>query len=441
MVLKVFGWGRSTYSHSALLEYATSESLPENENGRGVIPRGLGRSYGDSALNSGGILLDSKRLNCLQIDKNSGVAIVGGGVSISTLENESMKDGYFPFVVPGTAKVTLGGAIASDIHGKSHHKIGSFSNQLLEIKLLNSAGIIMTIRPSGETAELFWATVGGMGLTGMIVEATLKLKKIETSFVNVQEKRVQNLDELLEVLIEFNQNHYYTVAWIDLSGKFQGRGIVSGADHIPSAELPSKLIRKKLISSPLRERFIFYPFRFSLINKHTIKAFNAIWFYKPVGKRVQNVQKYMHPLDGISNWNVIYGKKGFIQYQFVVPFEEVESLKLVIAKLKDEKCFSFLTVLKSFGESSNGLIGFPMKGLTLAVDLPVGNRRLLQVLDEIDDLVLRSGGRIYLTKDSRMSADHLEFMYPKIKRWKSIKKEVDPENYWQSDQGRRLNLC
>jgi decaprenylphospho-beta-D-ribofuranose 2-oxidase len=392
-------------------------------------------------LNSGGILLESKKLNSLQIDHKTGVAVVGGGVAISTLENESLKFGYFPFVVPGTAKVTLGGAIASDIHGKSHHKIGSFSNHLLEIKLLDASGLITAIQPDGETSDLFWATVGGMGLTGMIVEATLKLMKIETSFVKVHEKRVQNLDELLEIVNKLNESHNYTVAWVDLSGKFQGRGIVSGANHVSSVELPTKLIPKKLIPSGLRERNIFYPLRFSLINRFTIKVFNAVWFYKPLGKKIQHIQRYMHPLDGISNWNVLYGQKGFIQYQFVVPFEEVEILKLIIAKLKIEKCASFLTVLKSFGEASRGLIGFPMEGWTLAIDLPVGNGRLFKILDEVDDLVLRGGGRIYLTKDSRMRSHHLISMYPEIERWKSIKNEVDPRNCWQSDQGRRLNLC
>jgi decaprenylphospho-beta-D-ribofuranose 2-oxidase len=344
-------------------------------------------------------------------------------------------------VVPGTAKVTLGGAIASDIHGKSHHKVGSFSCHLVEMKILDSKGNISVIQPCGETSDLFWATVGGMGLTGLIVEATINLMKIETAFVSVSEKRVKSLDELIQTLMKFNVEHHYTVAWVDLSGDFRGRGIVSAADHILLKDLPQNLEPTKLKSVRQTERSLPIPFGFCLINNFTIRVFNFLWLHKPLGRAVQQIQKYMHPLDGFSNWNILYGKRGFVQYQFVIPIDKHSVLKLILAKLQAEKCASFLTVLKTLGQPSKGLIGFPMEGWTLAIDLPLGNRNLNRILSELDDLVLRASGRLYLTKDSRMRPEHLDFMYPEIQRWKSIKSEFDSENYWQSDQGRRLKLC
>jgi decaprenylphospho-beta-D-ribofuranose 2-oxidase len=257
----------------------------------------------------------------------------------------------------------------------------------------------------------------------------------------VSEKRVNELENLLETLLEFNQNYLYTVAWIDLSGKYTGRGIVSGANHAPANEYSKDSHPETLI--PLARREIRVPFfpNLSLINSATIRIFNALWFYKPLGKKIQHVQKYMHPLDSISNWNEIYGVRGFIQYQFVIPFENESVLKQILVKLADYRCSSFLAVLKSFGESSNGLISFPQNGWTLAIDLPIRDPIINQLLREIDQLVLKAKGRLYLTKDSRMNHTHLPLMYPELATWKEVKNLVDPHNIWQSDQGRRLHLC
>jgi decaprenylphospho-beta-D-ribofuranose 2-oxidase len=184
-----------------------------------------------------------------------------------------------------------------------------------------------------------------------------------------------------------------------------------------------------------------YPFKFGVINQVSIRIFNSIWYHKPLGKRIQHVQNYMHPLDGIRNWKTVYGDGGFIQYQFVIPFDRVDTLRKILYKLQTGNCGSILTVLKSFGQNSNGLIGFPMNGWTLAIDLPKKKQNLVQVLRDLDQIVLGAGGRIYLTKDSRMNHSHLSLMYPSLNEWKRIKKEIDPENQWQSDQGRRLKLC
>jgi decaprenylphospho-beta-D-ribofuranose 2-oxidase len=441
MIKRVSGWGRSLHSFTDLQLARSLDCLVEKSAERGVIARGLGRSYGDSAGNTGGMTLELRHFDGIQIDTTSATATLGSGVTIQKLEEECLALGYFPFVVPGTAKVTVGGAIASDIHGKSHHRVGSFSNHIIEIKLITSDGRERTIFPSGETSDLFWATVGGMGLTGIILEAKIRLRKIETSFVKVVESRTKNLDQLLTTLIDFNQRFLYTVAWVDLSGNFVGRGIVSGANHA----LVSDLTDRKLLNAPkskIKHEFkIAFPFNFSLINNWTIRLFNAVWFNKPLGKNIQEIRKYMHPLDGIDNWNEVYGTNGFIQYQFVIPYEKSYLLDIVLTKLRDEKCASFLTVLKSFGENSKGFISFPIKGWTFAVDLPTSGQKISKVLRELDEIVVSAGGRIYLTKDSRLNSELLPEMYPDLEKWKGIKHEFDPFNRWQSDQGRRLKLC
>lgn len=441
MFKKISGWGNSLHSFSLTKVLNKDDLLLQETNSRGVIARGLGRSYGDSANNSGGTVLDTGEFSQFKIDSENGIAVVGAGVSIHTLETESLKRGFFPFVVPGTGYVTIGGAIASDIHGKSHHRVGSFSNHLLEIKLLIGNGSLRALRPDDDTAPLFWATVGGMGLTGMIVEAKIRLMKVETAFVSVKEKRVASLDELLKVLLDFNSNYPYTVAWIDLSGRFKGRGIVSAAEHTMLDRVPHKKRCKPL--EPLEQKSFVIPVtpKNGIVNGLFIRAFNTLWFHKPLGKGVQHLQKYMHPLDTILNWNELYGVKGFVQYQFVIPIERVSVLKTILMRLKSENHGSFLTVLKSFGNAPTGLIGFPMNGWTLAIDLPNGTRHLSRLLRDLDELVLGAGGRVYLSKDSRLNHKHLSSMYPHLGDWKRIKKEIDPQNNWQSDQGRRLKLC
>ena len=441
MFTKISGWGRTLHSSSSLKSFSlNNQSLSLNDS-RGLTPRGQGSSYGDSAINSGGVVLNGENLNSIKIDVGKGIAIVGAGVTILELENESMVHGFFPAVVPGTANVSIGGAIASDIHGKSQHRVGSFSDHLLEIKLLGSDGIIKNLRPNDFTSKVFWATVGGMGLTGMIVEATISLVKIESALVRVTEKRVNCLEELLETILVFNTRSMYTVAWIDLSGKFKGRGIVSGANHISGKNSSDCDPLEKLKPLNQHKLKVAYPIKFSLINRTSIRIFNWIWFYKPLGKKVQHIQSYMHPLDGLKNWNIVYGDGGVVQYQFLVPYERAEVLIDVLFELKKSKSGSFLTVVKSFSQDSKGLMGFPMKGWTMAIDFPKNTKDLSRTLRVLDQIVLCAGGRIYLTKDSRMNHQHLPKMYPHLQAWKSIKADIDPNNHWRSDQGRRLKLC
>ena len=442
MAEKVTGWSRSIFSHSTLGNFESTEQIERLDVRRGAIPRGFGRSYGDSASNSGGVTLKTELLKEIYIDAVSRIAILGAGVSISELELESLKIGLFPFVVPGTSRITIGGAIASDIHGKSHHKVGSFSEYLREIKIVSADGKIHVLRPNDETSRLFWATVGGMGMTGIIVEATIELQKVACNFLEVEEVRVQDLDKLLTTLSEFDEKYFYTVAWVDLSGQYKGRGVVSGANHISSEKVNSRKNRTKASSvASLKEFSLPRLFQIGFINRLTIRLFNSFWFHKPLGKQFQEIRAYMHPLDGIANWNLVYGKKGFLQYQFVIPFEQEQILANVLDILKKAKIGSLLAVLKSFGSCSNGLLSFPMKGWTLAIDVPLGNKQLSRVIRDLDRIIVGVGGRVYLTKDSCTSSNLIPLMYPRLEEWKEIKQEIDPLNLWQSDQGRRLNLC
>jgi decaprenylphospho-beta-D-ribofuranose 2-oxidase len=403
-----------------------------------VIPVGLGRSYGDSALNSGGIQLSSLNLHALEIDPITGIAKCGSGVSIRELEHMALKQGFFPPVVPGTAFVTIGGAIASDVHGKSQHKKGNFSNHVLSFDIVDSLGNVTTILP--KTKE-FEATVGGMGLTGFIISASIQLEKVQTGYIVAREVKVTNLKEMLDTMKSLDDQYSYIVAWIDLSGNYEGRGIVSAGRHATSVELPEKSKYQKM-----NRRFdlrINYPkwVGVNVINRLSVRIFNEIWYRKSSVSKFVSIDRYMHPLDGIGNWNYLYGKRGFIQYQFVVPDGHEDYLKHVLSVLKSENVHSFLAVLKKFGSKSIGLLSFPIPGWTLTIDICLKDPKHSILLETLDSEIASIGGRVYLTKDSRMDKVTFARMYPNMDKWKEVKKEMDPQGLWQSDQGRRLGIC
>jgi decaprenylphospho-beta-D-ribofuranose 2-oxidase len=377
------------------------------------------------------------QFNEIEIDCN-GLATCGSGVTIGELERAALAQGFFPKVVPGTEFVSLGGAFASDVHGKSHHVNGSFSNAVSEIKLRLANGDLVTL---GQDSEDFWATAGGMGLTGAIEGIQIQLGKVETGFVVAQHQRVGNLDEMFESMREVDLGFPFTAAWVDFSGDFRGRGIVSTGRHANFDEISSNKRGSPFEShNPVRLQTPDI-FPKGSINSRTVRVFNEFWFRKPLVDGVMNLQKFLHPLDGIGAWNRIYGKCGFLQYQFVVPMNQFEFIELVMQEMRKMKVGSFLGVLKCFGEQSRSHLGFPMPGWTLAVDIPVGIEGLSETLDRLDNKLIEAGGRIYLTKDSRMSASHIELMYPRINEWRKIRKRMDPEFQWQSDQSRRLRLC
>jgi len=433
------GWGLNLKARGfSANNFEEIRSFREIIRARGVIPSGLSRSYGDSSISSGGVRLKSSHFKGIFIDALTGLADCGSGVSIRELEYEAHLKGFLPPVVPGTSFVTLGGAFASDIHGKSQQTDGNFSDHVALISVIDDEGIERNFSPESEE---FKATAGGMGLTGFISRLEIKLKKVDIPMVYQEEVRVRNLSEMLSTLEGLEAKYPYTVAWIDLSGEYQGRGLISGGRFAVEHEVSKT--KKLEFGFEKSSKVMSVPFLgyFNFMKYPSIRIFNEIWYRKPLKKGLSTFPKFMHPLDSIGNWNQIYGKSGFIQYQFVIPDENREVLHQVLSLLKKHKVSSFLTVLKKFGHKGSGYLSFPMPGWTLAMDFASDSNNLSQVIQALDKMVISSGGRVYLTKDSTSSPDLIELMYRDLGKWKSIKKKMDPSNFWQSDQSRRLNLC
>jgi decaprenylphospho-beta-D-ribofuranose 2-oxidase len=433
------GWGLNLKARGlSANNFEEVRRFRENNLARGVIPSGLSRSYGDSSISSGGVRFKSSNYTSISIDALTGLADCGSGVSIRELEYEAHLRGFLPPVVPGTSFVTLGGAFASDIHGKSQQTDGNFSDHVSSISLINDEGLE---RKFSSDSEEFKATAGGMGLTGFISRLEIRLKKVDIPMVYQEEVRVRNLAEMLSTLEDLEAKYPYTVAWIDLSGKYQGRGLISGGRFAVEREVSKA--KKLEFGFEKSSKVTSVPFLgyFNFMKSPSIRAFNEFWYRKPLKKGLSTFPKFMHPLDSIWNWNHVYGKSGFIQYQLVIPDENREVLHQVLSLLKMHKVSSFLTVLKKFGHKGSGYLSFPMPGWTLAMDFASDSKNLSQVIQALDKMVISSGGRVYLTKDSTSSPDSIALMYQDLEKWKSIKRKMDPSNFWQSDQSRRLNLC
>ena len=431
------GWGKNIFSLSKITASLNNESYKELLL-RGVIPIGNGRSYGDSALNSGGNLLLSNDHNQIIINRAANTALVGSGVILENLEQELLKYNLFLPVVPGTAQITIGGAIASDVHGKSHHNNGSFGDHLIKIKLLTSTFQELELFPTGEYANYFWATVGGMGLTGQILEAEIRLIKVQNEFISVEEQRFTNIIQAINLFNDFNKKFLYTVAWLDISGDYTGRGIISGGNHASTAKY--KKNKSKLLKS-IKKLSLPKNLYFNFVSNLFIRIFNIVWYYKPKKRGLVEIKKFMHPLDAIPNWNRVYGRNGFIQYQFVIPTEQADSLQEILLLLKTNKVFSFLCVLKKFGKHSKGFLSFPIEGWTMTIDISKNHPSLSRVIALLDERIIELGGRVYLAKDSFLTRKNLESMYKKLDLWIDTKKKMDPDTLWKSDQGRRLGIC
>ncbi|MQA13810.1 MAG: FAD-binding protein [Pseudonocardiaceae bacterium] len=447
------GWGRTAPSTARVLCDPTVESIQHAVTGagqRGVIARGLGRAYGDPAQNAGGLVIDMPGLDRIHsIDADSAVVDLDAGVSLDTLMRRALPFGLWVPVLPGTRQVTVGGAIAADIHGKNHHTQGSFGNHVLSMDLVTADGSVRTLTPGGasspEDTELFWATVGGMGLTGVLVRATIQLKHTETAYFVVDTERTVDLDELMARLTDGTDDQYtYSVAWFDSmsTGSRMGRAVLTRGWGARREDLPPKLRR-----DPLRfdaPQLLTAPpiFPSGLVNRATIAAFNEVWYRKaPVHRRgeVQNITQFFHPLDLVGDWNRVYGPRGFLQYQFVVPFGAEQTFRRAVETISASGQVSFLNVLKRFGAGNEAPLSFPTPGWTLTVDIPIGPG-LAAMCDRLDELVLAAGGRLYLAKESRTSAAALHRMYPRLEEWRKVRATVDPDGIFASDLSRRLQL-
>lgn len=393
-----------------------------------VLPYGKGRSYGDVCLNNEGCLLDTTALNhFLNFDGENGILVCESGVTLEQILRLIVPQGFFLPVTPGTKHITIGGAIANDVHGKNHHKSGSFGKFVSKLALLRSDGKIY-ICSDKENPELFRATIGGLGLTGLILWAEIKLKRIPSEYLHLELIKFNSLEEFFEINTISEKEFEYTVAWVDLTngGLNKVCGIFQRANHIALDSKP--LQPKKPLSIPFAPPF-------SFINDTTIFFFNALYYSKQFEKRKEQITHYepfFYPLDFVSNWNLLYGKKGFVQYQFVIPFEEsLQNLKLITNTIKRLGLSSFLTVLKSFGDfPSPGLLSFPQPGFTLAIDFAF-HRDLLKKLDYLDEIVIGAGGRIYPAKDSRMKPETFRASFPMINDFLRFKDNKFNSSFWK----------
>lgn len=440
------GWGRTAPSRADLLAPQSAQDISaaiQSAGSRGVLARGLGRSYGDAAQSGGATVFDMTTLRAFDIDVNAGTVTAQAGVSIDDLLRAIVPVGFFVPVTAGTRFITVGGAIAADIHGKNHHVEGSFGSHVMRMSVVDGTGQIHDLSPDDpSTADMFWATVGGMGLTGVIVDATFRLIPIETSRMSVDTARCVDLDDVMARMIEGDDDYRYSVAWID-SVSPSGRGVLTRGDHATRDQLTAKEATQPLqyTTPALPGAPGFLPN--GLLNAASVRAFNEAWFRKHPKSRVaqlHTIPSFFHPLDGVRDWNRIYGPQGFLQYQFVVPDSAAWIVERTLSRLRDVGAPSFLTVLKRFGASNPAPLSFPQPGWTLAADVPAGNDQLGPVLDELDELVAAEGGRLYLAKDSRQSPAMLARTYPRLSEWQAVRDRMDPHGVFNSDLGRRLSL-
>ena len=349
-------------------------------------------------------------------------------------------------VVPGTRYVTLAGAIASDIHGKNHHRDGSFARHVASLRLWTPAHGVLEVSPDGD-AELFYATLGGMGLTGVILDATLRAEPLPAPFVSAHLERTAGLEQTLEAL-GGEERHRYSVAWLDMlaPGARMGRAVISRADPSQATADASRRVASAGAGGLGRRPLLEIPrgFPAGLLRPSAVRAFNAAkWHSTSSGPRSRRlaIAPYFFPLDAIERWNRLYGPDGLLQYQFVVPAGEEVALRATFELMRERRLPVYLAVFKRFGSEFGGPLSFPLAGWTLAVDVPAAAPGVAATLDALDELVAGCGGRVYLSKDARLRPEALRAMYPQLGRFEEVRSRVDPERVLRSDLGRRLGLC
>jgi len=451
------GWGRTTRSRSRVFQPRRAGDVPALltsavQDGCGVIARGAGRNYGDAAQNDGGAVLDMTGLSrVLAIDTERGLITAQAGATVAEMMTRLAAHGLTLPVVPGTRHVTLAGAIASDIHGKNHHHDGALARHVLAMTLCTPAGDVLELTPEVDR-ELFYATLGGMGLTGVVLQATIRAEPLASPWVAADVERTDGLEQTLE-LLGGNERHRYSVAWLDLlaAGSKMGRGVVSRADPLPagSATPPPRGRHGTLSAYPgvLQRRAAFEVPRglpAAVLRPCAVRTFNELhWRATPRREhgRPLALVPYFFPLDVLGEWNRLYGPAGLVQYQFVIPRGEEAALARSFELIRIRRLPVYLAVFKRFGAAFGGPLSFPIEGWTLAVDIPAAAPGLGSALDELDTVVAGSGGRVYLTKDVRLRRDALAAMYPQLDRFRAVRERVDPEGVLRSDLGRRLGLC
>ncbi|MHB8596773.1 MAG: FAD-binding oxidoreductase [Ktedonobacteraceae bacterium] len=427
-------WGRyPTVEHTQVETVYWRSELPNlTESEKSVLPYGYGRSYGDSCLNEGGISIDVSHLRrFISFDEEQGLLCCEAGVSLAEVLEFSVPRGWFIPVSPGTKFVSVGGAIANDVHGKNHHRAGTFGCHVTRFELLRSNGERLICSPH-KNVDLFRATISGLGLTGIILWAEFQLKPIVNPYIDIERIRFSSLDEFIQISAEADRTYDYTVSWVDIliGGKELCRGIFMAGNNNKSRELAAKKAKK------MPSLVVPFDFPSFVLNPLTVRSFNELYYHSQLSKRVYKVihyEPFFYPLDSIHEWNRMYGKQGFLQYQFVVPFENgFEAMREILGRIRQSGEGSFLTVLKTFGDiKSPGMLSFPRPGITLALDFAYGGKKTLQLLDDLDKVVRESGGAVYPAKDARMSAESFQAFFP---RWQEFAQYVDPHfssSFWR----------
>jgi decaprenylphospho-beta-D-ribofuranose 2-oxidase len=445
---RLSGWGRVDSTVARLARPGSSDliaSLLPAAGPGGVIARGLGRSYNNAAQNAGGLVVSMTGLReVLRFEPETGLLTCEAGASLEQLLTRFVPGGWFIPVSPGTRQVTVGGAIAADVHGKNHHRAGSFARHVIAFDLLTADGQVRTVTPESEP-DLFWATAGGMGLTGIMLRATIQLVRVPTSQLLVDTVRTADLDETMACLAEADQCYRYTVAWTDClaRGAALGRSVVTSGNFAGLSDLPARQRASPLAFRAAALATAPPVFPGGLLNRYTVAALNQAWYRKAPRRRtgeLQSIGRFFHPLDGIRQWNRVYGPPGFRQYQCVLPAAAQHVLASLLERISAARAPSFVTVLKRFGPGDEGMLSFPMPGWTLALDFPAATPGLSGLLAALDRLVLDAGGRLYLAKDSRIPPELMSAMYPKLEQFRAVRASIDPDAVFGSDLSRRLRL-
>lgn len=439
---RIAGWGRYPVTEAEVARVRSREDLVEQLRRPGPwLAQGSCRSYGDACL--GARVLSTLPLgHLLAFDAETGVLRAEAGITLDEILRFAVPRGWFLPVTPGTKYPTLGGCLAADVHGKNHHVDGALSRHLDSLEMVLADG--STVRCSRtEHPELFRATLGGMGLTGVIYAATLRLRPISSAWIALRTLRTGGLAETCRLFAETQDQHRYSVAWIDClaQGSRLGRSLVMLGDHL-DADLAGRPNPLQVHPSSRFEVPCTLPGW--VLTPWSMRAFNGLYYHRQWGRERRAVVHYdpfFYPLDAVGRWNRIYGRAGFLQYQFAVPMARgQEAVAEILGRIAARGAASFLAVLKAFGPADEGLLGFPMAGYTLALDLPLREPGLVGFLRELNRTVREAGGRVYLAKDAVLEREDFEAMYPGLPEFRRVKREVDPENRFRSLQSDRLGL-
>jgi FAD/FMN-containing dehydrogenase len=416
---------------SDVIKLQWRKELPDLDNmDHSILPYGCGKSYGDVCLNKGGILVDTRGMNKLIcFDPDNDIIKCESGVTLAALLDFLVPRGFFLSVTPGTKHITVGGAIANDVHGKNHHRKGTFGTQVISFELVRSNGDVLHCSRE-ENPEMFDATIGGLGLTGLITWAEFRVTKVPSPYIKMDSIKFDNLEEFFEINSEADNRFDYTVSWIDCTatGSRIGRGIYTGGNF---TEVDRKKSDLKESGNPPN-----FPLEYPFINNATVNLFNKLYFNKQINKSETSITHYnpfFYPLDAVDGWNKAYGKNGFLQYQFLVPFgREYDTVHKLLRKVSESGLSSFLTVMKTFGDvPSPGMLSFPKPGVNLAIDFRYNGRKTLETLNLLDEIVRNAGGSIYPAKDAHMSGEDFKRFYPMWKEFEKYKDLKFSSSFWR----------